>query len=274
MRNENLVFKTALYLPVLLITVISLFPFYVMLIMGTYYNEDLFTGLKLLPGNYLLQNMKTVFAKDILLFYKNSIYISFFAAAGAAMISALAGFAFSKYDFKLKKVLFIFVLGTMMIPPQLGLIGFTVEMKWLNIINTHLPLILPPMANAFGVFWMTKFIGSAIPTELLDSATVDGCSHYGLFSRIVLPNLKSGLLTIFLIVFLSTWNNFLIPLIIINKDSLYTITMGICLLGNMFRTDYAARILGLSFTVIPIIIIFTIMSKYFTQGLMAGSVKG
>lgn len=262
-----------LYMIVGIFSIIALLPFYIMLIMGTYVNEDLFTGIKLLPGNYLLNNLNTVLGRSFLGFYKNSLYVTIVTAVGSTYISALAGFAFSKYRFKFKKILFFFVLGTLMVPGQLGLVGFVIEMKWFKMMNTHWPLILPSMASAFGVFWMTQYIGGAIPNELLESSRVDGSSDFRTFMQIVLPVIKPAIITIFLLSFLGSWNSYLLPLVVLDKEKLYTIPLAISMLGTVHRTDFAARILALALSTIPIIIMFSIGSKYLIQGLTAGSVK-
>lgn len=264
---------TPLYVIVILLSVISLLPFYIMLIMGTYVNEDLFTGIKLLPGTYILNNLKTVLGRSFLGFYKNSLYITLIVAAGGTFISALAGFAFAKFRFRFKKALFFFVLGTLMVPGQLGLVGFVIEMKWFGMMNTHWPLILPAMANAFGVFWMTQYIQGAVPNELLESSRVDGSSDLRTFMQIILPVIKPALITIFLLLFLGSWNSYLLPLVVLDKEKLYTIPLAISMLGTVHRTDFAARILALAMSTVPIIIMFSIGSKYLIQGLVAGSVK-
>lgn len=263
-----------LCLIMLLFALFSLIPFYFMLIMGTHVNEDLFTGLKLLPGNYLIENWKTIMATDFISFYGNSLYIAIIATLGGILVSSLAGFAFAKYDFKYKNILLLIVIGTLAIPQQLGLIGFVVEMKWLGMINSHWALILPPMVNAFAVFWLMSFIKTAIPNEVLESCRIDGCSELRIFWQIVLPNITPAIVTIFLILFLQSWNNYLVPLVVLNKEHLYTIPLAISMLGNMYRNDYAAKILALALATLPVLIFFAAFSKSLIRGLMVGSVKG
>jgi cellobiose transport system permease protein len=272
--NSRILPKVIPSLFVGLLTVVSLYPFYVMVVMGTYRSEDLFMGLKLLPGDYLLGNLRTVFSRNFAQFYWNSFYIATASTIGGCVTSSMAGFAFAKFDFRFKKGLFYFVLGSLMIPLQLGLVGFVIEIKWFHMINTHLPLILLPMASAVGVFWMTQYVKSAIPSELIESAEIDGCPDFGIYAWIVVPNIKAALLTLFLLFFLWSWDTYLLPLIILNKAELYTVPLGISSLGSMYRTDYGARILALSIATLPIVIIFTFGSRYLVQGLMVGSVKG
>lgn len=259
---------------VFIFSIFALLPFYVMIVMGTYVNEDLFKGIKLFPGTYVLQNLHTVLSTNFLNFYANSLYIAILTTVGGVFISALTGFAFAKYSFRFKKILFYFILATLMIPGQLGLIGLMVEMRWFGLGNSHFPLIVPAMASAFGVFWMYQYIGSSIPNELLESSRIDGCGDFRIFSFIVLPNIKPGLVTISLLLFLGSWNNYLMPLIMLNKENLYTITLGIAMLDSLHRTDYAAKILALALSTFPILILFSIGSKSFIKGLMTGSIKG
>lgn len=257
-----------------LLSLFSLFPFYIMLIMGTYRNEELFGGILLVPGNYLLENFKTVMESRFDLIYLNSIIVSGWSVVLAVLVSSLAGFAFAKHHFKGKRPLFSFILLTMMIPSQLGLVAYIIEMRYLGLTGTLIPLILPWVANAFGIFWMTQFMKGAIPNEVLESARIDGCSEIGVFFKIVVPFIKPAIITLSLLIFLWSWNNYLLPLILINKPELYTIPLGITTLGNLYRTDMAAQILGLSVGTIPVLILFAFGSKSFIRGLTAGSVKG
>lgn len=257
-----------------IVTFFSVFPFYVMIIMGTHYNEDLFKKIQLLPGNYLLENLKTVLRGDFFHYYWNSLYIAVSATLLAVLVSSMAGYAFAKFEFKGKKFLYGFILATMMIPQGLGLVAFTMEMKALGWNQTHLPFIIPWAANAFGVFLMAQSMKDSVATEILESARIDGCGELRLFFTFVIGLCKPIFLTLGLLVFLNSWNNFLIPLVMINKQDMFTIPLGMYTLGAVYRTDYAARVLGLSLGTLPLIILFMINSKSFIQGLAAGAVKG
>ena len=258
----------------IIVSIISLLPFYIMFIMGTHYNEDLFKGIVLLPGRYFFKNIATVLENSFIRFYINSLYVAVSATALCVLVSALSGFAFAKYEFKGKNRLFYFILATMMIPGQLGLVAFIVEMRYMKWVNTHLPLIVPSAASAFGVFWMTQYILGSVPNEVLESSRMDGCSEPGIFFRIVLPYIKPAIATLSMLAFLGSWNNFLGPLILINKTELYTVPLGIVALSNYHRTDYAAQIVGLALGTLPLLIIFSIGSKSFIKGFTAGSIKG
>jgi len=271
---NNAIRKTTATVAIAILSLVSLLPFYIMTIMGTYQNEDLFTKIVLVPGRYLLENIKTVSASRFDLVYFNSLTISIVSTLLSVFVSAFAGFAFAKHRFKYKNKIFSVILLTMMIPGQLGLIAYVIEMRYLNLTGTLAPLVLPWVANAFGVFWMTQFIRGAVPDEVLESARIDGCSDIGVFFRIVIPFIYPAITTLSLLVFLWSWNSYLLPLIVINKPELYTIPLGITSLGSAYRTDLAAQVLGLTIGTIPVLILFAFGSKSFIRGLTAGSVKG
>ncbi|QJD83874.1 carbohydrate ABC transporter permease [Cohnella herbarum] len=258
----------------LVISVVSFYPFYSMIIMSTYESNELYTGIKLLPSSYLAENWNSLFSIDFLAYYKNSLIVSISTTVLGVLVSAAAGFAFGKYEFRFKNLLFVLLLGTMMIPMQFGIVAFVLEMRWFGWLNTMLPLIIPPAANAFGVFWMTQFARSSIPSEVLESGRIDGCGETGLFFRIVLPFLRPAFVTLGLLFFLWSWNSFFVPLIVLNDDSLYTIPLGIRALAGQFRADNAAQILGLTLGTIPVLLFFSIFSKNLIEGLASSAVKG
>ena len=181
---------------------------------------------------------------------------------------------FAKYEFKHKKMLLQLVILTMMVPMEVGLVAYVWEMRVLHLSKTFLPLILPNIANAFGVFWMTQYIGDAFPYELMESSWLDGCTDMGIFLKMVLPIVKPALFTLSIIAFLQSWNSYLLPMIMINDPKMFTIPLVIASIGNMFVADYGARILAVVVGILPIMIIFMIFSKQITEGLASGAVKG
>lgn len=266
--------KYLLNILLLLISLFGLLPFYFMFILSTNNTEDIYKGLVILPRGYILQNLKTVFESNFLAFYWNSIYVAVLSTVLCTMISALTGFAFAKYRFKGRDGLYNFILMTMMIPTQLGLVAYIIQMKTMGLNKTHLPLIIQWGASAFGVFWMNQYIRSNVPTEVIESARIDGCNELRTFISIVIPYIKPALVTLSILVFMWSWNNYLLPVVIINKPGMYTIPLGIATLGNLYRNDYAAKIMGLSLGTLPAIIIFIAGSRSFIRGITAGAVKG
>ncbi len=266
-------YKIALFLIMILIALICLLPFYFMLIMSTQYTEDIYKGITFLPGRYLLENLKTVMNAHFEVYYKNSLIVAASATALSLIVSTMCGFSFAMYNFKGSKFLFAFVLVTMMIPTQLGLVAFVVEMKAIGWMNTLLPLIVPPAATGFGVYWMKNFIGSNFPKELMDSARIDGASEPGILFSIAVPCIKPAIASLGLMNFVTNWNSFLVPLIVLNKSETYTVPIGIINLNSAYRNDLAAKITALSIGIIPLLILFLLTAKTFISGITMGAVK-
>jgi multiple sugar transport system permease protein/cellobiose transport system permease protein len=268
-------FRSAASLIVLIaISIISLYPFYMMVMMSTYRAEDIFTGIKLLPGNYWLINLGEVlkgnFARSIL----NSLFVSIIATFVSVQFSAMAGYALNIYNFKFRRAAFRIILATMAIPGQISLVGYLTEMRFLRLTNTLAPIIICNFASAFGVFWMTKYIEGSLSKELVESARIDGCHELRVFYQIVIPCILPAVTTLTLLSFLGSWNSYLLPLIFINKPVLMTIPLFIQSLANVYRTDYGAQLTALTLTTIPILALFIAGSKSFIKGLTAGAVKG
>lgn len=258
----------------IVMTLIMFFPLYIVFVMGTYYSEDIFKGLPILPSDYFLTNLKLVISKGYFSAYFNSITVSVVSVILSVLVSTMIGFALAKYNFKGKKFIFAFVMAIMMIPGQISMIGYMLEMRKLNLINTLLPLIFTWAAHPLGAFLMMQFISDGIPDELLESARLDGCSEPGIFFKIVIPCIKSGFVTLATLVFLWSWNNYVLPLILINKQELFTIPLMVNNLSNAFRSDYGAIMCALGLSVLPMIVIFSLCSRTFIQGIVAGAVKG
>ena len=258
----------------ILMTLVMFFPLYIVFVMGTYYSEDIFKGLPMLPRDYFLTNLKLVISIGFFSAYLNSITVSVASVILSVLVSTMIGFALAKYNFKGKKFIFAFVMAIMMIPGQISMIGYMLEMRKMNLINTLLPLIFTWAAHPLGAFLMMQFISDGIPDELLESARLDGCSEPGIFFKIVIPCIKSGFVTLATLVFLWSWNNYVLPLILINKQELFTIPLMVNNLSNAFRSDYGAIMCALGLSVLPMIVIFSLCSRTFIQGIAAGAVKG
>ena len=248
----------------ILMTLVMFFPLYIVFVMGTYYSEDIFKGLPMLPSDYFLTNLKLVISKGFFSAYLNSITVSVASVILSVLVSTMIGFALAKYNFKGKKFIFAFVMAIMMIPGQISMIGYMLEMRKMNLINTLLPLIFTWAAHPLGAFLMMQFISDGIPDELLESARLE----------IVIPCIKSGFVTLATLVFLWSWNNYVLPLILINKQELFTIPLMVNNLSNAFRSDYGAIMCALGLSVLPMIVIFSLCSRTFIQGIAAGAVKG
>jgi multiple sugar transport system permease protein/cellobiose transport system permease protein len=258
----------------IIISIISLYPFYMMVMMSSYRTEDIFAGLKMFPGNYWRINLREVFKSNFVRSVLNSLLVSTIATFVSVQFSAMAGYALNIYNFKFKKTAFRIIMATMAIPAQISLVGYLTEMRFFHLTNTLFPIIICHFGSAFGVYWMTKYIEGSLPKELVESARIDGCHEIRVFYQIVIPCILPAVTTLILLSFLASWNNYLLPLIFINKQNLMTIPLFIQSLANVYRNDYGAQLTALVLTTVPILALFIAGSRSFIKGLTAGAVKG
>jgi multiple sugar transport system permease protein/cellobiose transport system permease protein len=257
-----------------LISVISLTPFWLMFSMSTYKSEMIFQNNPLIPSNYFVENLKTIFASNFVQSYLNSFIISVTVMVVSVLICAMAGYAMNVYEFRLKKVVNMFIMMTMMVPTQIGIIGYMIEMRNMKVNNTLLPMIFVWLASGLGAYWMISFVKSGLPMELVESARIDGAGEFRIFGSIAIPCIKPGILTLCLLQFLWSWNSYMYPLVFVNKQANYTIPIFVKSLASAYRTDYGAQLAGLTLSTIPVLILFCFGSKSFIKGMTAGAVKG
>ncbi|MDQ0230101.1 carbohydrate ABC transporter permease [Metabacillus malikii] len=255
--------------------IICIIPFYIMLIYGTHTNADIASKFIFLPGNALIENYQSMNENvNIWRGFINSLIIACCSTALTLYFGALNAYGFAKYKFKGKKFLFIFVLATMMVPQQLGLVGTFRIMYILNLIDTYAALILPAAANAFAVFFVKQFIDSTIPDEVIESARVDGAGEFKTFNRIILPMLMPALAALGIFTFIGSWNNFMGPLVLLFTNDKYPLPLLVQLLQGYYGTNYGVQYLGVALSVLPIIIVFAIFSKRIIGSVAIGAVKG
>ncbi|MBA7471584.1 MAG: ABC transporter permease subunit [Clostridia bacterium] len=185
---------------------------------------------------------------------------------------SLAGYSFAKYDFLGKNALFLIVIGSMTIPPWVMIVPLFTWFTRLRLINTYWALILPGSASGFGIFLMRQYI-HGIPSEILDSARIDGCSDFRIYYQIVLPLIKPALGALGIFVFMNSWNNFISPLVFIRTPDMFTIPVGLAAFVGQNNPEFSLLMAGGMISVIPILIIFLIMQKQFVAGLTLGAVK-
>ena len=261
------------YVFLILATVISIVPFYCMIIMSTQTTEEIFRGIALLPGDHFMENLNTVLNKNFFRSYQNSVVVSLVSTAASVLFSTMAGYGLTAYRFRFRNAIYNFILITMMVPHSISMIGYMNEMRVLNLSKTTIPLMLVWLANGFGAFWMTQYMRGALKFELVESARMDGSGEMRTFFSIVVPCIRPALGTLALMIFLWSWNNYLLPLVMVNNAANYTVPLYIQTLGNEYRSDYAARMTGLLLAIIPLLTVFTVGSKNFIRGLVAGAVK-
>jgi ABC-type glycerol-3-phosphate transport system permease component len=272
--------RILIYIVFALLTIISILPLIMMLANATRSVVQINTGVSLLPGSSLLHNIKVLIQYGFNM--AQGVGNSFFVAAGSTILSvyfsAMAAYALVAYDFKGRKLIYGFIVALIMIPSQVSMIGFYEFMIKLNLLDNFLPLILPGIAAPATVFFLVEYMSTVYNKDYADSARLDGASELKIFHRIMLPMMKPGLATMAIFGFVFSWNNFLMPLILISKQSMYTLPMIVQTITAMgaggHTVEWGAIYVGLSITVVPIIIVYLLLSRFIVGGGNAGGVKG
>lgn len=272
MKSSN---KSIIYLFLILLLALCVFPFYIMIINATHSTDELMVGLYLLPGTELAGNYHNLSQMiNIWQGFINSTVISVGATLLSTYFGALTAFGLSKYDFPGKKIVYVVITASMMIPAQLGIIGFFKLCKFLGLLDTFIPLIIPSIANAGTVFFVHQYMEQTISDSVIESARVEGCGEFRLFNTIILPLSKPAIATMAIFNFVASWNNFFTPMIILFGKNKFTIPLLIMNLRGAFNRDYGATYCAIAMSIIPIIVIYCLISRHITEGLMTGAVKG
>jgi len=254
---------------------LAAFPFYFMLVTSTHRTADI---LRIPPplwfGGALVQNYHYLI--DALPFW-NALWNSFAIATSHTLLvlffCSLAGYGFAKFHFPGREGLFAFLLATLMVPGVIGLIPSFVIMRQLNWLDTWYPLIIPGIANAFGIFWMRQYINSAIPDDLMDAARIDGAHEFRIYWNIIVPVITPALAALAILTFMGKWNDFQWPLLILKQESKYTLPVALSTLRSLRGTEIGVQILGATGAIVPILIVFLLASRQFIAGITAGAVK-
>jgi len=236
---------------------------------------EIFTfPVQLLPETVFTENYLKLFGETLFMrWFINTLLVALSRCALSILLCLLAGFAFAKYEFPLKKFLFIFILASLTLPFEIILVPLYKMMVGLGWLNTYWVLIVPFAASAFGIFLARQYCLS-IPTELMEAARIDGASELGIFFRIAFPNLKPAIAVMGIIFFNGAWNDFLWPLIVLNDRTMYVINLALPSLRGPYGDQYGLVLAGAVLATVPVILIFITMQRYFIEGLMAGALKG
>lgn len=230
---------------------------------------------QLLPDGQLIENLKRVLEADIDLWQAilNSIIVSTATAVSVVMFATLAGYSFAKLRFRGRRPLLMFVIATMAVPTQLGVVPLFIVMRELDLVGTLWAVILPGMVTAFGVFWMTQYLDSALPYELIEAARVDGASMLRTFWNVALPAARPAAAMLGLFTFIASWTNFFWPSIVLGTKN-PTLPVALQLLQAGFFKDIALIMAGVVISVIPLIALFIVAGRQLVAGIMQGAVKG
>ena len=270
--------RTVIQILLLIGLLASIFPFYWMFVISTNTTSDIYRiPPKLILGNQLWVNVAHVFQDiDFPQNFLNTVFVAVVLTILTLFFCSMAGFTFAKFEFPGKNTLFVILLGTLILPTGAGagsLVASFVIMANLGWINTFLPLIVPSMVTAFGVFWMRQYAISAIPSELIDAGKIDGCNHLRLYWVVALPALRPALGWLGLLTFVSAWNDYLWPLIVLNNPKLFTLQVALASLNGSYSTDYSMVMAGTLLSTIPLIIVFFLGARQFIGNLSAGALK-
>jgi cellobiose transport system permease protein len=266
------------YVALAAITFLSIFPFYWMFVVSSNTNAEISKSPpSLIPGGRFLIVAQKVLSAEGVYFntaLMNTFIVGISIAVAQVVFSAFAGFAFAKLNFKGRKFFILFIVGTMMLPSQLGIIPLFILIKNLQMIDTLYALIVPALVTAFGVFWMRQIIDAQVPNELLEAASIDGASVPRIFFGIVLPIIRQSSFVLGLFAFLASWNDYLWPTIVLQNPQNFTLQVALTQLKPMYGLDYALQMGGAFLATAPLLILFIFVGRKLVSGVMDGAVKG
>ena len=277
-NKETKIIKVFIYIVCVILTVLSILPFWIMIVNATRSTTQIQQhAVAFIPSTYMMNNFKILTGKSFnpMVGFKNSLIVSTFATLCATYFSTLTAYAVVVYDWKLKNAFSSFVMAVMMIPAQVTMIGFYQMAYKLGLTNSLLMLILPSVAAPSMVFFMRQYMIPSLPLEIVQAARIDGAKEFYTFNIIALPIMKPAIATQAIFSFVSSWNNLFTPMVLLTKQEKYTMPIMVSLLkGDIYKTEYGAVYMGLTLTVLPLIIVYLFLAKYIVAGVALGSVKG
>ncbi len=278
-KGANLRARRAVaYVALTIITFFCLIWFYILFINATRSNAALTKGFTLIPGSMLFENFKNLQAGTIPIWngMLNSIIVAGLSAILSVYFSTMTAYAIHAYDFKLKIALYTFILAIMMIPTQVSALGFIRWMRTLGLMDSFIPLIVPTIAAPVTFFYMKQYMDSTLPLSLVEAARIDGSGEFKTFNQIVLPLMKPAIAVQAIFTFVSSWNNYFTPALILDTDTKKTLPILIAMLrsADWLKFDMGQVYVMIAFSIFPVIIVYLILSKYIVGGVTLGGVKG
>lgn len=264
-----------LYVVLLAGFVAMIFPFIWMIFGSLKTNAEIRRApTTLLPENATLDNFTQLFGRlDFTTFFINSIVVAVCVTLGNIIFSSMVGYALAKLEFAGKKVLFTLVLGTLMVPGVVTFVPLFVLTSNLGLVNSYPGLILPFLITPLGVFLMRQFI-STLPDDLIEAARIDGASEWRIFFRVIMPLCGPAVATLTILTFLGSWNNFLWPLVVATSERMYTLPVALALYSvSQNAANYGLMMAGAVVVVLPVLLIFVVLQRYFVQGIALTGIK-
>ena len=271
--------RAVVYAILIFLSILCLFSFWLLFVNATRSNSDLQAGFRLFPGDYFFKNLSNAW-NDTSINIPRGMLNSFVVAACTSVLttyfSALTAYGIHAYNFKLKKIAFTFIMAVMVIPTQVSAVGFYQMCLKLGWTNSYWPLILPGIASPVVFFYMKQYMESVLPMEIVDAARVDGSGEFRTFNTIILPMIKPALAVQMIFSFVASWNNYFMPALILDKAEMKTVPL---MIAQLRSADYSKFDMGkvymfILLAILPVVIVYLILSKYIIKGVTAGSVKG
>ena len=274
-KTNHTITMVIIYAVLIIITALMLIPFLWMLSASLKMNKDVFTfPIKWIPDNPRWKNYIDIWTKiPLLTFVKNSAKLTVIVTLLQLFTSSFAAYAFAKMNFKGKDLLFLGYIATIAVPWQAYMVPQFMMLRSWHLNNTHLAIICLQAFSAFGVFLMKQFY-EGVPSELCEAARIDGLTEYGIWFRVMLPLSKPALSTLTIFTFVSTWNDFLGPLIYLTRNELKTIQIGLRMFISQYSAEYGLIMAASVIALIPVLIVFLALQKYFVQGVASTGLKG
>ena len=271
--------RTLCYIVLILLSILSLFSFYVLLINTIISHPDIQKVFSLIPGKSFLVNLKNLLTDKqlpVLSGMANSLLVASGTAILSVYFSALTAYAIHAYNFRFKKLAFTFIMIIMMVPTQVSALGFIKQMSDMHLMNSFIPLVVPSISSPVVFFFIKQYMDSVLPIELVEAARIDGAHEFRIFNQIVLPLMKPAIAVQAIFTFVASWNNYFIPSLLLNKDSKKTLPILIAQLrsADFLKFDMGKVYMMLGFAILPVIVVYLCLSKFIVRGVTLGGVKG
>ena len=269
--------KIVIFVLCVLLSIISLLPFWITFVNASRTSEAIQHGLTIIPGGELFKNIKNVLGRsdlNIMSGFKNSLFVSTMVTACSLLFATATAYGLTVYQFKLRDAAFTFIMAIMMIPQQVSIIGFYKLCDMLGLLNSFGAIILPAIAAPPIAFYMRQYMKGALSISLVEAARIDGCNEFRTFFTISLPIMTPALATQGIMAFIQAWNNFFTPSIVLTDKTKYTLPIQIAQMkSDTFRTDYGQVYSGIFLAILPLVIVYILLSKFIVEGVAAGGVK-
>ncbi len=267
------------YVVLILVTIMCLFWFYILFVNATRSKSDLNKGFTMIPGTAMAKNLYNLFHNSNLPIIRgllNSLIVSLCTAALSTYFSTMTAFAIHAYDFKLKKFMFTFILAIMMIPTQVTALGFLNLLRKIKLMDSFIPLIVPAIAAPAVFFYMKQYMEANIPLDLMESARIDGAGEFLIYNKIAFPLMKPAIAVQAIFSFVTSWNNYFTPALVLKSDTKKTLPILIATLrsADFLKFDMGQVYMFIAMSILPVIVVYVFMAKNIVAGMTVGAVKG